>query len=200
MIQSVDPSPDTTIIIESDICTGQYKSAEHFYHMQQLSDQYMKQIIGIYDVACHRKGEVDHIGGVAKLAICQEIACSTYFSNAEEVMTFLTENFWNKDFPKYVINKIKSDEFETTKNSSAQLNLKRVDGSSILPCYNLHPQDPKNLGSKRILHLWKKPVWLWILLPFSRLWVDSGTNLSRNSSFGQVSCCAWRGKLCCTWI
>lgn len=30
MIQSVDLSPDTAIIIESDNCTGQYKSGEQF--------------------------------------------------------------------------------------------------------------------------------------------------------------------------
>ena len=64
----------------------------------------MKQIMCIYGVASHGKREVDHVDGVVKVAICQEIAHGAYFLNAGEVVTFLTEKSGNKDFPKYVIN------------------------------------------------------------------------------------------------
>ena len=72
----------------------------------------MKQTIDIYSVAGNRRGEGDQVGGVAKMAMCQEIASNIYFLNAEEVVTFLTEKFGNKDFPKYVISKIKSDKLD----------------------------------------------------------------------------------------
>ena len=58
----------------------------------------MKQIIGIYSVAGHRKEEVDHVGGVAMIAICQDIAFKTYFSDAEEAVTFLTEKLETRTF------------------------------------------------------------------------------------------------------
>ena len=46
------------IIIESDNCSGQYKSAQHFLDMQVLSNRLNKPIIRIYGIAGHGKGEV----------------------------------------------------------------------------------------------------------------------------------------------
>ena len=59
MITEVENLEDfDSIIIESDNCRGQYKSAQHFYHMQQLANNLEKPIIRIYGVECHGKGEV----------------------------------------------------------------------------------------------------------------------------------------------
>ena len=48
---------DSTVI-ESDNCKDQYKSAQHFYDMQQLANKLEKPIIRIYQVEGHGKREV----------------------------------------------------------------------------------------------------------------------------------------------
>ena len=66
---SIDIEPETTIIITSDNCTSQYKSAHNVFDLQRLADQYECTIICIYGVAGHGKNKVDAVDGVAKIAI-----------------------------------------------------------------------------------------------------------------------------------
>jgi len=61
------------MIIESDNCKGQFKSTEHFYYLQELSNNTNKEIICVYGVAGHGKGEVDHVGGIAKVCVRREV-------------------------------------------------------------------------------------------------------------------------------
>lgn len=68
MIQSLDSLPQLCVI-ESDNCNSQYKSAQHFQDIQSLADTFNFSIIRIFSVAGHGKGEVDHVGGLAKCAI-----------------------------------------------------------------------------------------------------------------------------------
>ena len=65
MLSSIDIPHDETqyLVIESDNCTSQYKSAEHFYDLQCIADAIKKKIIRVYGIAGHGKGEVDHVGG-----------------------------------------------------------------------------------------------------------------------------------------
>lgn len=74
MIDTIDVPHDTPIIIESDNCSAQYKSTQHFFHLQSLADEQSKIVIRLYGIAGHGKGEVDHVGGVAKVAVRKEIA------------------------------------------------------------------------------------------------------------------------------
>lgn len=46
------------VIVESDNCSSQYKSARHFSDMQDLSNRLDKKVIRIYGIAGHGKGEV----------------------------------------------------------------------------------------------------------------------------------------------
>ena len=46
------------VVIESDNCTAQYKSAKHFNDLQKLSNRLDKNIIRLYGIAGHGKGEV----------------------------------------------------------------------------------------------------------------------------------------------
>lgn len=65
-IQFVD-----TIVVESDICTKQYKSSEHFHLLQKNS--HFKLIVSIYTVAGHGSGDVHHAGGLLKVAILERV-------------------------------------------------------------------------------------------------------------------------------
>ena len=56
-----------TLVIESDNCTSQYKSAEHFDGLVKLATRNNVKIILIYRVVGHGNGEVDHVGNSAKV-------------------------------------------------------------------------------------------------------------------------------------
>ena len=56
MLASTYVQESDAIIIESDNCTTQYKSASHFFKLQQLSDVFCKPIICIWSIAGHGKG------------------------------------------------------------------------------------------------------------------------------------------------
>ena len=60
----------------------------------------------------HGKGEVDHVGGIAKIAIQQEIANRTLLTDAEETVAFLEKKFQYNSEPKYVIEQIHEQELQ----------------------------------------------------------------------------------------
>ena len=55
MLTSTDVQESDAIIIERDNYTTQYKSASHFFKLQQLSDVFCKPIICIWSIAGHGK-------------------------------------------------------------------------------------------------------------------------------------------------
>ena len=57
------------IIIGSNNCKSQYKSAAHFASIQLIADFYDKKVLQIFVIAGHGKGEVDHVGGITKTTI-----------------------------------------------------------------------------------------------------------------------------------
>ena len=69
MLDSFDFEESEYLIIESDNCAAQYKSSVHFESIQRLSDKYDIKIIRLFGIPEHGKGEVDHVGGIAKTAI-----------------------------------------------------------------------------------------------------------------------------------
>ena len=74
----------STIMIESDNCSSQYKCASHFHAIREISSHYQTKIIHVYGIAEHGKGELDHVGGLAKSAIRREITIGGFFSDAED--------------------------------------------------------------------------------------------------------------------
>ena len=67
MLSEEDVSQCDAIIIESDNCASQYKSGLHFHHLQEIANNYSNTVIRIYGIPNHGKGEVDHVGGTAKV-------------------------------------------------------------------------------------------------------------------------------------
>ena len=60
---------ETTIVIESDNCSSQYKAVAHFQDIRNLSNQYKSTTICVYSIAEPRKGDVNHVGRFVKTAI-----------------------------------------------------------------------------------------------------------------------------------
>ena len=87
----------------------------------------MKKVISVYGIAGHGKGGVDHVGGVVKVAVHQEIACGTYFSNATEAVAFLKEKFsMSESSTKYNIKEILSEDVECLRNEVLRKNFKTI--------------------------------------------------------------------------
>ena len=89
MLTSTDVQESDAIITESGNCITQYKSASHFFKLQQLSDVFCKPIIHLWSIAGHGKVEVDHVGGTAKVTIRQDIAGGMFFTDAEDMVHHL---------------------------------------------------------------------------------------------------------------
>ena len=123
----------SNIIIESDNCSSQYKSCQHFYGMQLLANHYDINMICIFGIAENGKGEVDHIGGLTKTAIRREIAAGEFL-----VMPAIWWCFWRKRlkviqqnilWKKLINNCYKLSELTTSWKTSFQ--------SMALPCSKL---------------------------------------------------------------
>ena len=101
MLKESEIKLDMHIIIESDNCSQQYNSAPHFHPLQELADKYHAKIIQVYSVAGHGKGKVDHVGGLAKVAIRHEIGAGSFYSDSEDMVDFLSQKFVEKKDPVY---------------------------------------------------------------------------------------------------
>ena len=66
------------------------------HYIFTTSNKYKIKIICIYSIAGHEKGEVDHLGGLAKVAFWREIGAGAFFADAEDMVVFLQSNFNEK--------------------------------------------------------------------------------------------------------
>ena len=119
------------ILIESDNCSSQYKFAQHFHHMQSLSDNYNRIVIRIFGISMHGKGEVDHVGGMAKVAVRTEVAAGQVFLNSDDCVSFLSEKFDSKYSSKnYSFKEIDERELDIERASAKQNKYSTIEGSS----------------------------------------------------------------------
>ena len=117
------------IIIESDNCSAQYKSSQYFNDLQNLSNHLQKTVIRIFGIAGHGKGEVDHVGGTAKVAVRRETAAGQSYLDAAEIVEFLSHKFETSNQP-YVFREIKAKELEIERAEASLRNHITVNGSS----------------------------------------------------------------------
>ena len=101
MIMFAGVEEGTSVIVTSDNCSSQYKSAKNFDDLQRLADEFLITIIRIYGVAGHGKNEVDSVGGTAKIAIRTAIARKLNFFNAGDCLAYLNNKFANSTEPSY---------------------------------------------------------------------------------------------------
>ena len=109
MIGTVENTPEVCVI-ESDNCSSQYKSAQHFDDIQFLSNQYGMIVIRLFSVAGHGKGEVDHVGGLAKCAILCYVGTGGQVFKAGDCKEFLLNKFGKKTNPIFFIEELQTDE------------------------------------------------------------------------------------------
>ena len=97
-IQAEIKSFADTILIQSDNCASQYKSAESFYDLQNLSNNFGRRVIRVYGVAGHGKSEVDSVGGTLKIAVRRAVSCGSYFEKSSDIVSFLSSKFGGTKF------------------------------------------------------------------------------------------------------
>lgn len=98
-----------SIIIESNNCSGQYKSSTHFHGIQKLVDKYQVPVVRIYGIPEHGKGKVDHVCGIAKTTIRREVANGGTFYSANDIVDHLRSKYGGNENPKYFIEEIKCE-------------------------------------------------------------------------------------------
>ena len=81
------------IVIESDNCIYQYKSSAHFHDMQMLANKFQVNVIRIFSIAEHGKGEVDHVGGLAKTTLRRAVAAGEFFNDVGEMVEISMRHF-----------------------------------------------------------------------------------------------------------
>ena len=128
MIATVETLPELCVI-ESDNCSSQYKSAHHFEDLQNLSDMMSTTLIRVFSVAGHGKGEVDHVGGLAKCAVRRYVGTGKDVLNAGDCVTFLDGKFGCKTNPTFHIKEINVDELNERRAETRQKKYPTVSGS-----------------------------------------------------------------------
>ena len=150
MMATKDANGANVMLIESDNCSGQYKSAEHFYDLQNLCNRENKILIRFYGVEGHGKGEVDHVGGVAKVSAQDQMTWGTIFDNAAQIVTYLIKQFSTHESPEYHIKKITVDEFKKEREARRKKVFKTIDGSASWYVMVFKPGQSHFLASPRL--------------------------------------------------
>ena len=94
-----------------------------------MSNKFQKPIIRIFGVAGHGKGEVDHVGGTAKVAVRREIAAGQTFLDSEDIVEFLDKKFENSS-TNYVFREIKSRDLDIEWAEAGRFAYPTINGSS----------------------------------------------------------------------
>ena len=131
-----------TVIITSDNCCSQYKSAKNFTDLQALADEFNIKIIRIYGVAGHGKNEVDTVGGTAKIALRTAIWRRITFYNAGEATSYLQDKFANSTDPSYDIKMIQRYNLVEEREKCKYIRYPTVKGSSCFNVLVFHPNSP----------------------------------------------------------
>ena len=114
----------------SDNCTSQYKSSKHFYNMQNIANKYEKTVFQVFGNTGHGKGEVDHVGGIAKVVIRRQIAAGSFFPDSSDMVEFLNEKFKDHDSPRYKFKEIDTKQLEIARNLVKNKSFQGIHGSS----------------------------------------------------------------------
>ena len=106
------------IVIESDNCIYQYKSSAHFHDMQMLANKFQVNVIRIFSIAEHGKGEVDHVGGLAKTTLQRAVAAGEFFNDVGEMAENIDETLHSAEHLQYIVKETDEKDLESEKTAS----------------------------------------------------------------------------------
>jgi hypothetical protein len=143
------PTEPNIIIIESDNAV-QYKYTQHFHEIQKLSNRMNKTIIRVYGIAQHGKGEVDHVGGIAKNTLRKAIAERKVFQNVEQMCEYLQTKFADNTHPKYHVDVINEEELQEARLEASKHLYGRIVGASTFQVIVFTPNSTTMKTAPRI--------------------------------------------------
>ena len=143
MLMQTDLETGYNVVIVSDNCSSQYKSAKHFFDLHKLSNDKDIRIVRVYGIAGHSKNKLfviasknfaipptDSVGGIAKIGIKLEIACGTFFLDAYLCLGLLAEKHANSAQSVYVVKEINKAMLENVHGGSCKMKFPTFKGSS----------------------------------------------------------------------
>ena len=107
------------------------------------------KIIRIFSIAEHGKGEVDHVGGVAKTAVRLNVA-GGFFENAAQIVQFLQTKFSYKSNPSYYVKEIDPQVLNEAREKAQFKKIENLDGSSSFQVMVFNPHSSEVLASTRL--------------------------------------------------
>lgn len=104
----------------------------------------------MYGIAGHGKGEVDHVGGIAKVAVRRQISGGEIFLRSKNIVEFLQYKFGENKSPQYHIVEIDELSLEEERNVDHRKHFKTIDGSSSFHVIIFSPHSTKFKASPRL--------------------------------------------------
>ena len=138
------------IIIESDNCKSQYKSAAHFASIQSMADFCDKKVLQLFGMAEYGKGEVEHVGGISKTTIRCEIANGGFFSVAEEMVDFHQQKFGDHENPSYFVELIDGKYVNQVRDNAKLKVFHTIEGSSTFQVILFEPHSNILKAAKKL--------------------------------------------------
>ena len=74
--------------------------------MQTLANKFQVNVICIFGIAEHGKGEVDHVGGLAKTTLWRVIAAGECLNDVGEMVEYLDETVHSTEHLQYIVKEI----------------------------------------------------------------------------------------------
>ena len=102
------------------------------------------QIIKVFSIPEHGKGEVDHVGGIAKTAVRAAIAAGEISMSSQDTVEFLCEKFVNKISPRYFFKDLTEESLQQCREANKLKTYTTIDGCSAFMIILFTP------GSKNI--------------------------------------------------
>ena len=137
-------------MIESDNCTSQYKSAQHYHDLQEISTKYDRMLVRVFGIAGDGKGEIDHIGVLAKIAIRQVVTLGKYFNSSKEILEFLSKKFNGSKSLSYMWKEIEVSQLHEARAARKLKVFETIYGSSKFHCMVFKPNGNSSKASPRI--------------------------------------------------
>ena len=95
----------------------------------------------LFSVSSHRKGEVDHVGGLAKVAIRRYIGTGGVVLDAGDCADFLENKFGQNTNPKFYIKEINAGSLNSARHEARYQTFPTIDGSSLFQVMVFKPQN-----------------------------------------------------------
>ena len=147
ILRKVDFSENPYIVIEGDNCSYQYKSSAHFHGMQTLAKKFQVNVIRIFGIAEHGKGEVDHVGGLAKTTLQRAIAAGEFFNDVGEMVEYLHGTLHSTKHLQYTVKETDEKVLESERRLKV---FPSIDGSNKFQVMLFKPNSTSFVAANRI--------------------------------------------------